>query len=141
MSCQNRVASLLSKITHRNSFHISSQRATSSRPTNRNPSKFSNMRASPQSQPSNESLPSYIAGTSAETLPGYALFDLNPPANPPAKAHTHMTHTEAAAPAPAQDYVEAQPQLAFDAEANIARSNAPNVSIAHIHIFICEILF
>jgi hypothetical protein len=85
------------------------------------------MRATPQSQPSNESLPPYNAENSAETLPGYALTDLNPPA----KAHTRTTHTEGVAPAPADEYVVAQPQLAFDAEANIARNNAPNVSIAH----------
>lgn len=84
------------------------------------------MRATPRSQPSIESLPSYNAGTSAETLPGYALTDLNPPA----KAHTHMTHTEGAGPVPTEEYVVAQSQLAFDTGANVARNNAPDTSIA-----------
>jgi hypothetical protein len=82
------------------------------------------MRVAIQTQPSNESLPPYNAMVSAESLPEYTLTDLSPPA----EAHTRVTHTQAANPA--VDYVEAQPHLAFDAEANIARDNAPDVSIA-----------
>src|SRR4051812_23267781 len=82
------------------------------------------MRATPQAQRSNESLPSYNIAISTETLPEYSLTNLNPPP----EAHTRATHTQAANPAPAADYVEAQPHLAFDVEANIARNNAPNVS-------------
>lgn len=77
-----------------------------------------------ESRPTNESLPSYNAVMPAETLPEYTLTNLSPPA----EAHTRVTHTQAANPA--VDYVEAQPHLAFDAEANIARDSAPNVSIA-----------
>src|SRR5271155_5680364 len=82
------------------------------------------MQATIQAQPSNKSPPSYNAVTPAETLPEYTLTNLSPPA----EAHTRVTHTKAANPA--VDYVEAQPHLAFDLEANIARKNAPNVSIA-----------
>jgi hypothetical protein len=84
------------------------------------------MRATLQAQPSNGSLPSHNAAILAETLPEYTLTDLSLPA----EAHTRVTHTPAANPAPAVNCVEAQPHLAFDAEANIARGNAPNVSIA-----------
>ena len=86
------------------------------------------MQAAIQGQPSNESLPSHNAIISAETLPEYTLTNLSPPA----EAHTRVTHTQAANPA--VDDVEAQPHLASDAEANIARNNAPNVSIANFRI-------
>lgn len=82
------------------------------------------MRVAIQGQPSNKSLPSNDAMISAETLPEYTLTNLSPPA----EAHTRVTHTQAANPV--VDDVEAQPHLAFDTEANIARNNAPNVSIA-----------
>jgi hypothetical protein len=115
---------------HEPIFVPHSQLAGINFPTNEpKPNQLFEMRATSRLQLTNESLPSYNARTSAETLPGYALTDLNPPA----KAHTHMTHTEDAGPVPTEDYVLAQPQLAFDAEANIARNNAPGVSIAHFH--------
>jgi hypothetical protein len=84
------------------------------------------MRATPQAQSSNESVPSYNAARSGEPLPEYTLTNLNPPT----EAHTRVRHAQAANPAPAVDYVEAQPHLAFDVEANIAKNNEPNVSIA-----------
>jgi hypothetical protein len=97
------------------------------------------MRPTTQAQPSNESLPSYNTAASTETLPEYALPNLSPPA----EAHTRVTHTQAANPAPAVDYIEAQPHLAFDVEANIARNNAPDVSTTDfgnfLRTFFCQL--
>ena len=88
-----------------------------------------NMRATRHPQPSHDSLPSYYAESSAETLPRYTLTDLRPPP----KAHTHTRNVGDAAPAPVEEYVEEQPQFSFDEEANIARNNAPTVSIVRFH--------
>lgn len=101
----------------------------------RSSSNSSNMQVAIQAQPSNESLPSYNAVTPAATLPEYTLTNLSPPA----KAHTRVTHTQAANPP--VDYVEAQPHLDFDAEANIVRNNAPNVSTADFHNLPCTFLY
>jgi hypothetical protein len=101
-----------------------------------NSSNSSTMQPTTQAQPSNKSLPSYNAATSTETLPDYTLPNLSPPA----EAHTRVTHTQAADPAPTVDYIEAQPHLAFDVEANIARNNAYDVSAADFSNFSCTFL-
>lgn len=72
--------------------------------------------------PSNDPPPSYNTGISAETLPGYALSDLNQPV----KVYTRMQHVETVVPAAVEDYVKAQPQLASDEEANILNPIADN---------------
>ena len=94
------------------------------------------MRITPQAQSSNESLPSYNAAISGEPLPEYTLTNLNPPA----EAHTRVRHAQAANPAPAADYVAAQPHLDFDVEANIAGNDASNVSIADFRNLSCTFL-
>lgn len=105
--------------------------AASSRSKTRHSSEAFKMRARPQPQPSNQSVPPYDPETLPETLPGYSLTDLNRPA----KAHIYATHTEGAVSAPADDYVVVQPQLNFDAEANAARNNARTVSVAQFSCF------
>lgn len=124
---------------HITTFHIPayhfSQRTTPSRMSGHS-SNSSTMRPTTQAQPSNKSLPSYNAATSTETLPEYTLPNLSPPT----EAHTRVTHTQAADPAPTVDYIEAQPHLAFDVEANIARNNAYDVSAADFSNFSCTFL-
>lgn len=89
------------------------------------------MQTTPQSRSSNDPPPSYNAAISAETLPGYALTELNQPA----KAHTRTQHVETAVPAPAEDYVKVQPQLASDEETNIPSLAADNNVSTLIYIF------
>lgn len=91
------------------------------------------------SQFTGESLSLYSTETSVETLPRYTLTDLNRPL----KAHIRTIHTADAASPLAEDYVQAQPQLFFNAEAEIAGNNPQNVScctVSYGHLLVRVLL-